>query len=390
MTDSAYRERIEVVRRFVAHLFADLDATIAAVARDGWPEAMVREGLALHRHTWDVDGLVEAFEAELGAVGGPAALPGEADADRGTELLVEPPDSVVHIWPALPGAGLTPVLFGALLGAPQWVRPSSRGRHFAEYLVDLWPDDELSLKLLEPGRAWTFGEVIVVSGSDETVEDVSRRVRQANPGSRAVVTGYGHRVSFGVVVDNEELDLDRVARRLAFDTVLWHQSGCFSPRAVIFCGSARRLDAFGAALGEAIAAAESRFGTDGLGDADLAVRAQARGVAEFTGRMWGDGIGWVQEAKSPFAGEKVAPHVLNLHHIASLDELSGVMDVPETQIQGVALEAPANQAAAWMTRLAELGATRICAAGRLHAPPPGWRHDGRPNVLEWVRVITTR
>ena len=56
-------------------------------------------------------------------------------AERATLSGVVPavPRSITHVWPALPGAGVTPVLLAAQLGIEhQSIRPSSRGRHFAE------------------------------------------------------------------------------------------------------------------------------------------------------------------------------------------------------------------------------------------------------------------
>ena len=393
MGESTYSQRLGAVRAFVDGLFADQDALVEAVVGDGWPEQMVREGFSLHRQTWTADDLDQALRAELSGLGGAAALEHFVEDPAGCRVRLERPKSVVHIWPALPGAGLTPVLFGALVGASQWIRPSSRGRNFARQVADVWQQaagkGAPEINLLAPDDDWTFGEVIVISGSDETVSEVRRRARVAAGARRTVVTGYGHRVSFAVVVDDEKLDVDEVAARLATDTVLWHQTGCFSPRAVVFCGSKRRLEIFGKALGDAIGRAEQRLGATELDRGQLAGRAQTRGVAEFTTTVWGDGIGWVQKIDGPFSGERIAAHTLGLHRIESIDELAEEVEVPSTQLQGVALQAPDAGFERWAAALAELGATRVCRPGRLQAPPAGWPHDGRPNVLEWLRATVT-
>ncbi len=383
-----YSKRADHLRSFIARLFDDLDATVEAVVADGWPEAMVRAGFELHRRTWDVDALRAAFEAELAGFGGAEALEGFVEDRAGRRVRLVRPESAVHIWPALPGSGLTPVLFGALLGVPQWIRPSSRGRGFAEHVVDSWPQNGPGLKLIEPGQPWTFAEVVVVSGSDETVAEVRRLSNEAAAGRRTFVAGYGHRVSFGVVVDGPEANLEQIAADLATDTVMWHQMGCFSPRAVLFCGSEERLAAFGQALGEAIAAAETRLEATDLDAGQLASRAQARGVAEFTKTLWGDGLGWVELSDEPFSGAQIAPHTLSLHRVDSPAGLADVVDVPPMQLQGVALEAADGVRDDWAEALAELGATRICRAGELQAPPAGWLHDGRANVLGWLRAST--
>jgi hypothetical protein len=372
------------ISQFIDRLFGDLDRTIEAVVADGWPEPMARAGFELHRHTWNADELTAAFEAELTGFGGAEALAGFSEDDAGRKLRLVRPESIMHVWPALPGSGLTPVLFGALLGVPQWIRPSSRGRHFAEHVVELWPQDLAPLQLVGPEQEWSFADVTVVSGSDETVAEVRRQ-------AHGIVTGYGHRVSFAAVVDGEGVDLGETAAKLAIDTVLWHQTGCFSPRGVLFCGSEERLEAFGEALGAAIAAEEARLGAGELERGELAGRAQARGVAEFTTTLWADkrsdGLGWAQLAEGPFSGERVAAHVLTVHRVASIDAIAETVAVPTHQLQGVALEASSDVRDVWAEALAGLGVTRICGAGELQAPPAGWLHDGRPNVLGWVRCV---
>src|SRR5690554_2166522 len=168
---------------------------------------MARQGMIFGRETWQIEVIARAFEAEIADLAESSGLEGAA----GLEALRRP-QSIVHIWPALPGAGLTPVLYGALLGAPQWIRPSRRGRHFAEYIAQRWPQEAAPLGLLEPGDVWDFAEITVVSGSDETVAEVRNIVAKSGAGRRRIVTGYGHRVSFCVLVDGPTMALDDLAK----------------------------------------------------------------------------------------------------------------------------------------------------------------------------------
>lgn len=389
MNSSDYPERLAAVQQFIERLFERIDETVSAIVADGWPEAMVRAGLELHRQTWQTEDIAEVFETEMSAVGGVEALEALGNAERLDGLGIIRPDNIVHIWPALPGAGLTPVLFGALLGVRQWIRPSRRAGSFARHVVELWPTDDIPLELIESDGDWSFGDVIVVSGRDETIDAVKQRLEDVAPSGGTTVTGYGHRVSFAVIIDHEELDISSVAERLATDTVMWHQSGCFSARGVVFCGDPERAAEFGAELGAAIAAEELRLDARSIDEASLAERAQARGVAEFDGRLWGDGLGWVQQNEEAFDGHWIAPHAVSLHRIDRLEELVDIVTLPPDHIQGVALTAPTDVRRQAAEILGKLGATRICSPGRLQAPPAKWRHDGRPNLLEWVRVVTT-
>ncbi|MFB6350662.1 MAG: hypothetical protein ABEN55_06420 [Bradymonadaceae bacterium] len=130
----------EALVHVIDDLFGSADELVDAVTADGWPAPMVREGFRLHRRTWDVETIAAQLDRELEAV------------DRG-DARISAPDRIVHIWPRLPGAGLTPVLYGALLGASQSIRPSSEAGHFAEFLAEIWnkkgslPD----LEILDPG-----------------------------------------------------------------------------------------------------------------------------------------------------------------------------------------------------------------------------------------------
>lgn len=385
------------MRALVAALFDDFDETIGAVNADGWPEDMARAGFALHHQTWDVDALVQALERELHGVGGLQALERfatRAEYDHGGARVIAP-QQIVHIWPALPGAGLTPVMFGWLLGARQVIRPSSRGAYFAEHLHRLWrglspPTSALSLEFGSPNTSWRDVDALVISGSDETIGALIDFIGAGHHRGRPTVLAYGHRVSFAVIVDDGTDAIFEQARLLALDVVLWHQMGCFSARAVMFCGTSERLERFAEALGEAIEARERELGATQLDEARLAQRAQARGVAEFMGNFWGDGVGWVQRSSSPWRGDQLAPHAVTIHAVQSPDELRHMIKVPARNLQGAALYVAGGPTPrrAWAEALARLGVTRVCAPGQLQAPPASWLHDGWPNVLDLVRVCT--
>ena len=300
-----FQERVAFLRELVAGLFESFDETVRAVVADGWPEPMVRAGFAMHRQSWEVDGIIEALDRELHGFGGVKALDRFTDARQdyiGARIIA--PERIVHVWPALPGAGLSPVFYGWLLGAKQTVRPSSRGEYFAHHLHHLWHDVQhgarLSVEFGSPNATWRDADAIVISGADDTIQALRDFVGASTHRGRPTIIGYGHRVSFATIVDDGEVELAQLARALSMDIVLWHQLGCFSARAVMFCGARTRLLAFGEALGEAIAAREHELGARRLDEAQLARRAQARGVAQFLSNIWGDGLGWVQLSHSPW------------------------------------------------------------------------------------------
>ncbi len=355
--DRGFEDRIVAVSEFLDALFAS-DFEDAVVA-DGWPRAMVRAGFALHRKTWNAERLAAALLAELELVD--------------SYVL---PESVTHIWPALPGAGLTPVLFGWLLGVRQKIRVSSRGQNFGALVGTLVGP----ISGLEMTREIAGSEVVVVSGSDETLAAV-----RAQLSDEQRLVGYGHRTSFGVVVDSPALDLERVAEGFARDAVMWHQKGCFSARGVVFVGESARKIAFAGALGNAIEDVEQLFEATHLDEKTLGRRAQALGLAKFASPVCGRGIGWVQPQTTPYVGAQISPHVVTLHWIDDVSELGAAVQVPVNQVQGVALGIAEGDARrdSVLEMIGELGATLVCEPGDLQGPPAEWAHDGRPNVLEW-------
>ncbi len=382
-------ERIALMRDIIDRLTGSgAQATVDAIVADGWPRDMATRGLAMHARTWDPDGIVDALQNELASFGGLAAL--DAPSPRGARII--PPETIVHVWPALPGAGLTPCLFGWVLGSWQIARPSSRGAHLARRIGDQWlaAVGLPSLAVEEgPKASWRDADVVVVSGTDETLDAVRDYLGHTEWRRAPRLIGYGHRTSIGVVVDGGDDSTFEHAHALGRDAVMWHQQGCFSPRAIFFCGDHARLDPFADALARGIAQAEAELGAAELTHAELGRRAQARGVAEFTTQMWGDGLGWVQLAAQPHSGEFLSPHTLELHHIRRLADLPGAITPPPHALQGAALGTPPGahiQRRAWADALARIGFNRVCAPGALQQPPPSWSHDGAPNVLDWVRV----
>lgn len=321
------------------------EATIDAVVRDGWPRPMVEAGFAMHRTTWNLELLHASLQVEL----------------RQLPATRTPPATMTHIWPALPGAGVTPVLAAALLGVrEQSIRPSRRGAHFARRVAEVWRDIDVQLASEVP-----FGERVVVSGSDETVDAVIAAHGAAN------VVGYGDRESFAVVQDDG--DATRHVDALARDVVMWFGRGCFSAHAVIFLGDRDAGHAFGAALADAIARREALW-CPAPEVGMLATRMQRLAVAQFETTVWPARVGWVElrDRWMPSAADRAA-NVVTLCIADDVADLDAALGVPPRNRQGVAwcgLTAPPTIA----------GVTRICEAGQLQAPPADWPHDGVSNA----------
>lgn len=398
MTDlrrDEFRTRREGLEALIAALFEDETALLGSVAADDWSEAMVEAGFRRHAETWAPGALVDALDRELESVGGVDAL---EDESPGSQALRRP-ETIAHVWPRLPGAGLTPVLFGALLGAEQILRPSSRAGGFASYLSDTWePIDQLPPLAVDEGDTWRVADVVVASGTDATIGEIRRQLQETRGARGWRLNGYGHRVSLAVVddgssrkhaSDDDTVDLETIADELAADAVLWHQSGCFSLQGVLFAGDRTRLEAFARALGDAIERWEERLDArlDEIGQ--LARRAQARNVAEIEHEVFGEGDGWAEIRDGAFSGATPAPHVVSCHGLEGPESLEKTLAIAPHHLQGIALALTDSESArrgSWIRHLTDCGATRICSPGQLQRPPAAWWHDGRPNVLEWLSV----
>lgn len=326
----------------------------AAVVADGWPRPMVDAGFSRHAKTWDVDAIFAEVERERP----------EAVAKR-----------VAHIWPALPGAGITPVLYAAAAGVEtQVIKGSSRLQNFTRFACAHAPCCVAQFTANSPENLWKEADILVVSGSDETIEDVKNLV---SPSTRVV--GYGHRVSVVILEEAAILDAHDAAQKIAQDVVLWRQQGCFSVRALFWVGSVAGAQTFAGVLAEKIADVEKEFGAVQIDASSAAKRAQAKGVAELKGRVWGAGIGWTTIASGRFRGDAPGLQSVGIYVAGTLDEALSRVELASRNRQGVALLASDEKE--WAAQILASGFTRVCGPGELQTPPADWPHDGLPNSI---------
>ena len=123
------------------------------------------------------------------------------------------------------------------------VRPSRRDPAFARALVDeanrlgdahLRIADDLDIGSVEDGE-------IHVYGRDETIAEMRKR-------ARPTVRLRGHGSGMGVAWISADADIERAARGLADDVVVFDQRGCLSPRIALVLGDEARASALADAL----------------------------------------------------------------------------------------------------------------------------------------------
>jgi hypothetical protein len=109
------------------------------------------------------------------------------------------------------------------------IRPSPRDPVLTEALVRYARDPALQI-VDERDVAVLEATEIHVYGRDSTIADVRARARSG-------VTVRGHGAGMGIVVFTGQQSVDRAARSISLDVVLFDQRGCLSPRVVVAIGN---------------------------------------------------------------------------------------------------------------------------------------------------------
>ena len=416
MTAAAIRARLASLREAGAKLRRrPARETLAALARvlDGWSdpegpwrnalaselpgatgfsEPMVREGLARALDAWSGDALREIVEREIGAPERlDSARPGMASGFDVTTVLLAgsiPMPTLVSLLAPL--ALRSPVLAKSASRDP--VTPRLLARSLAETdaelaqcleVVDVPGDDAARIDaLLE-------ADCVVATGSDQTISAVRARAR-----AEQRVVARGHRFSLAALgaAASQGAALEDVAARLALDVALWDQLGCLSPIAVYVEGE-DAADRVAEALARALASAEERWPRGAVEAGAAAAIAHERADAELrhaAGRrvcLHASGASLWTVVREDGSGPRPAP----LHRFVRVLPLRDAAALPAAlapvaaHLAGIAIEGFGPHTGSLARELADLGASRICAPGRLQAPPLGWSHGGEGVLIPIAR-----
>jgi len=395
----------------------------------GFHPETVRAGLELGLSHWSGDALraVVAGELGFGATAPPAyprrgATAPPAYPRRGATAPPAYPRHSAQALPAYPRRGATacgfpltsvllagsipmPTLLSLLLplvlGSPVLAKPASRDPVTADLvaasLAEIDPllgrcvalntfshDDEAAAAL------FFASECVVATGSDETLARVATRVA---PPQRLVA--YGHRLSLAVVSGAAMRGdaLRETAAGLATDIALWDQLGCLSPL-VVFVEGEHAGAALADELARALAAAGRRWPRGDLSTAAAAQIRSERSEAEMrraAGRALRvhacEELGWTVVLEDD-ASQRPAPlhRFVRVSPVSSRAELLCALQPLAPHLAGVALAGFGGETRELSRALLDLGASRVCAPGRLQAPPLGWHHDGQPLLLPLARL----
>jgi hypothetical protein len=362
-------------------------------ARTGFSPETVRTGLALALAPLSGEALHALVARELG---GSRALDGSA-----CPLATGFETCAVILAGALPTPTLVALLAPLVLRSGVLAKTSLHdpvtASWLARSLADADPELGACLAVASfPGEdarrmeALLAADCVAASGADATIAALRARVL---PPRRFV--GRGHRVSVAALgpeaVQGEPLAA--CAGALALDVALWDQLGCLSPLAVFAAGGREGCDRVAEALAEGLEREERRMPRGRLGIEAAAAIARERDEAELraaAGRpvrvLRGAGTSWtvVREADA-------TPRPAPLHRFVRVAPVSGVGELVDAlrplgpHLAAVAVAGFGAEEPHLARRLAELGASRVCAPGRMQCPPLGWHQDGQGVLLPLAR-----
>ncbi len=416
MTPAAIRARLASLREAGAKLRRrPARETLDALARvvDGWSDPtgawrhaletelpgatgfsapMVREGLARGLDAWSGDALRELVAREIGT-------PERLDSAR-ARMAAGFDVTALLLAGSIPMPTLVSLLAPLALRSPVLAKSASRDpvtpRLLARSLAETDAELAQCLEIVDiPGAdaertgALLEADCVVATGSDETISAVRARVQ---PDRRLVVRG--HRVSVAALgaASNGDAALEDVAARLALDVALWDQLGCLSPIAVYVVGE-DAADQVAAALARALAAAERRWPRGTIDAAAAAAIAHERADAELR-RAAGRRVALHASEASLWTvirEDGSEPRPAPLHRFVRVLPVRDATALPAAlaplaaHLAGIAIEGFGPHTGGLERELADLGASRICAPGRLQAPPLAWSHGGEGVLIPIAR-----
>ncbi|MBW2712433.1 MAG: hypothetical protein JRC77_01640 [Deltaproteobacteria bacterium] len=347
---------------------------------------MVNDAMRLALQRWSKEAWINLVETELGRLN-------ILDDPFATPNLIGFDSSSLILGGCIPMPTMLSIIAPLMLRTPVLVKCS---RHdtvtpglVAEIIAEVDPQlgecvavTQFSSEDKVATEAMLRAPCVVATGSNDTIKEISEFL---SPRQRFV--GYGFRFSIAVL-ESEALRtgprIEEAARKLAVDIALWDQLGCLSPLAVYVVGPAvEHVDELAMALGEALAKAEKRWPRVKV-SAEVAARIQEqRSDAEMRSAGQGrtrliasSGTEWtvVREADATFRSAPMH-RFIRIHPVESPSGLYTALKPMSPGLAAVAIPGFSSNFVELSTLLSQLGASRLCLPGRMHAPPIDWHHD---------------
>lgn len=379
----------------------------------GYPEPAVRKGLA---------GFLGSFRAEnlrrllIDELGDPEVLDGFRPRRAGPGLTrASGPGLVLHSFAGnVPGLPAQSLVAATLAKAASLGKVASEEPVFAPLFLRALAEVDPRLGACVAVTYWPGGtctaalqaaDLIVAYGSEASIAAVRRQAEAPETGgagagddrsgpARRVIT-YGHKLSFGVILRNRlgAAELEALAECAAYDVARYDQQGCLSPH-VFYVEEGGEIGA--AAFAEALARALRRWsGIIPRGRLDSGERARVadlRRQQEFRtanrgGAVLGDASDeWcVLLSPDPEFTASCLNRTIWIKPLRDQQDLPHLLAPVRRYLQTAAVAAAPDRQLEAAEILAALGIDRICPLGQMGDPPVTWHHDGRFNVLDFLR-----
>jgi Acyl-CoA reductase (LuxC) len=296
--------------------------------------------------------------------------------------LVVPLSPIFHILSGnTPHAGLQSLVRGVLVGATNWMKLPREGLPEVDKFVRALPNEirpELASEV--PPRWIAEAEAIVVFGSDETVQEFSRRVL---PVQRFLP--HGHKISLGLIWGRCD---PWIAEGIARDVFPFDQMGCLSPQFFYVAGdSVEFASQLAKLLQDRPRMQAPSVRASGIAAALRAFREEwkFRAATEPGVFVWESlgNLDWVV-IHDPTPGLVTNPLHGTIFIKAMPAEPELVLAPIRRLISTIGLF-PVNRQSS--TLAIRSGAQRICQIGQMQHPPLTWHHDGWPTLGSFVRYV---
>jgi hypothetical protein len=296
--------------------------------------------------------------------------------------FTSPLSPILHIVSAnTPHAALQSLIRGVIVGATNWIKLPREGLPEVADFVRRLPEEirpELATDL-RPG--WMAeAEAIVVFGSDETVQEYSRRVL---PTQRFLA--HGHKISLGLIWGRCDA---RVAQGIARDVFPFDQLGCLSPQ---FFYVADDSAEFAGQLSKHLAKERPKPATATRENSIAAALRTFREEWKFRAAAEPGIFFW----ESPGNLDWVVIHDQDPGLIHN--PLHGTIFIkpmpPDPELTLAPIRRHLSTIGLWPVNLESVnlairsGAQRICEIGRMQHPDLTWHHDGWPALGSFVRYV---
>jgi len=377
--------------------------TIGLISRrTGMSRPMVEQAIKHEMESSLAPDLVSAIRNEIG---NPHYLDGFTyNPLLGGETCAVGPDLVGGIVSAnLPGLPHLTVMRSLIVKAPCIVKTSISEPFFLPaYARTVWEIDPVVGRALavvnfsrdeqEVGDAFLRGvDFLIAYGG----LDAMARLKEQMPGNLPALL-HGHKLGFGLIAGEAlpKAEASRLARRIAYDVILFDQEACLAPHVVFVEGDMQDTCRLAARVAEEMRELSRDYPP---GEKPLSMKLAIRQTLDSLS-MSGDGA---RESRVFSAGdanrglvvvqraEEFLPSPLGrfvrLVPVETLEEALPLVRPLGHLLQNASVEANPGKRRALARVLADIGVSRICPPGNMGTPTMMWHHDGHPCIAAMLR-----